>query len=48
MGEVKCRSCGLIDTYYLITPKGQDKIKLLIENQIIDLDNTSDILRTGQ
>jgi phage FluMu protein Com len=36
--EIKCRSCGLIDTYYVMTPKGIDKIKMLVEQGVIDLE----------
>lgn len=36
-GEIKCRSCGLIDTYYVVTPEGQERIKVLVDNQLIEL-----------
>lgn len=37
LGQAKCRSCGLVADYYTITAKGTDKIKLLIEQGVIVL-----------
>lgn len=36
-GEIKCRSCKEINKYYALTPEGTDRIKILIENEVIDI-----------